>query len=269
MLERMTLFVLVAEGYTDCALLEAILEKYMGFLKYDYVNEMPELFQKLVGSYPNRTGKMERQDMPHFYFREKTGVVVKVAGGNTKIVNKVEEVLQANALCEQSGELAGFLVFTDADLCTSEEIFSEFKDRYEEAEVEYQVSEETIIFENNLYSHSIYVYPQDGKGAVEKILLSIAEDMYPELSDASSELRNRLMEEKFSSLRKHNWASNVEQQEFFADKVQFGTIASALKPDRPVGFAIKDKLIEKDKMQELDMLPEFSKLHNFLKQKLG
>lgn len=38
-------------------------------------------------------------------------------------------------------------------------------------------------------------------------------------------------------------AKDKDIQEFYADKVQFGAISTVLKPDKPVRFSIKDKLI--------------------------
>ena len=264
----MALYVLIAEGYTDCALLEAILEKCMSFKKYDNINEMPELFRKLVGSYPNESGEMIRQDMPHFYHYENKSVVVKVAGGATKIASKVEEVLQALALCEEEEHFAGFLTFTDADNHSQEKIIKTLQENYALSEMQLCPEIDKVIFEQMEYNHSLYIYPSDGYGAVEKILLNMATEIYPELSVETLLLRPRLMGDSFIELRQTNWAKQEEQQEFYADKVQFGTIASALKPDRPVGFAIKDELVKQNILMQLEKVEEFAKLHKYLEQKI-
>jgi hypothetical protein len=49
------------------------------------------------------------------------------------------------------------------------------------------------------------------------------------------------MHAEFSAFRSKNWVADKMKQDFYADKVQFGAIASALKQDRPVGFAIKER----------------------------
>lgn len=42
-------YVLIAEGITDCSLLEAILEKYLGYTQYEKVDHLPELFKEMIG----------------------------------------------------------------------------------------------------------------------------------------------------------------------------------------------------------------------------
>jgi hypothetical protein len=264
----MALYILVAEGYTDCALLEAILENCMGFERYSKVADMPELFQKLVGSYPSTGGEMTRGDMPHFYHLDSLDVVVKVAGGDSKIAGVVEGVLQAHLLCGDKKELCGFLVFTDADDRTSKQIHEQFRSWYKDQNIQYVPENEMIMFEQEAYSHSLYTYPQNGFGAVEKILLEVTQNLYPELSEKAMTFRNELMQAEFSDLRSKNWVADKTKQDFYADKVQFGAIASALKPDRPVGFAIKDWLIGRKKLDKLETVEEFQMLYRYLRERM-
>lgn len=54
----------------------------------------------------------------------------------------------------------------------------------------------------------------------------------------------------------------------YADKVQFGAISTVLKPDKPVRFSIKDKII-RTKYKKLYMkIPEFEVLYTFLEENL-
>ena len=55
-----------------------------------------------------------------------------------------------------------------------------------------------------------------------------------------------VMQPEYAEIRKKCWAKKDEIQEFYADKVQFEAISAVLKPDRPVRFAIKDKIIRKE-----------------------
>lgn len=52
------------------------------------------------------------------------------------------------------------------------------------------------------------------------------------------------------------------------DKVQFGAVSAVLKPDKPVRFAIKDKVVKSDYFDLYMNIPEFRTLHNFLQQNL-
>lgn len=54
------------------------------------------------------------------------------------------------------------------------------------------------------------------------------------------------MLEDYQDLRKKCWAKKETVQEFYSDKVQFGAISTVLKPDKPVRFAIKGKLIRSE-----------------------
>lgn len=82
-------YVLVAEGVTDCSFLEAILEKYLGFVQYENIKELPPLFFEMIGTYPLATGELRRQDSPTFYYRNEIGIAVKQAGGCSQIPVKV------------------------------------------------------------------------------------------------------------------------------------------------------------------------------------
>lgn len=78
-------YILIAEGITDCSFLEAVLEKYLGFSQYQNVNELPLLFQEMIGKYPAATGELQRQDSPTFFHKNGIGVAIKQAGGCSKI----------------------------------------------------------------------------------------------------------------------------------------------------------------------------------------
>ena len=260
----MALYILIVEGYTDCALIEAILERNMGFCLYKNKNDMPILFQSLVKSYPSVTGNLNRTDMPHFYYCKDVNIIVKVAGGESNFSKNVEEVLQAADLSGTEKEINKFILFTDSDCKNKWEIENLLKKRYEEREIYYKIQEKKIAFLGREYEHELYVYPNQGFGAVEKVLLAMTEKVYPELSDMSKEVRRKLFEKEFAEFRKSNWASEAKIQEFYGDKFQFGVITSALKPDRPVGFAIKDKIVKKEFLKELENVDEFCRLRHFL-----
>ena len=59
-------YFIIAEGVTDCSLLEAILEKYMQYELFSNMKELPELFRKMIGKYPTEKGELKRTDSPVF-----------------------------------------------------------------------------------------------------------------------------------------------------------------------------------------------------------
>ncbi len=67
---------------------------------------------------------------------------------------------------------------------------------------------------------------------------------------------------------RNDFSKKEAVQEFYSDKVQFGAISTVLKPDKPIRFAIKDKLIKSEYLDKYMELPEFKDLHNFLQNNL-
>lgn len=116
----------------------------------------------------------------------------------------------------------------------------------------------------------LYCFPTQERGAVEKLLLQCAEVSYENITTIADEYRNKIEKSKeLEQLRKECWAKSETVQEFYADKVQFGAISTVLKPDKPVRFAIKDKLIRQKYKKKYMEIPEFECLYNFLESKLN
>lgn len=259
-------YILIAEGITDCSLLEAMLEKFMGFIPYNNKKELPLLFQEMIGNYQTASGELKRQDSPTFYHNDEIAVAVKQTNGHTNIPSIVDMLTNTVEKCDAYDNFGGFLIFCDADLLGREKIKNKFQDLFEKLD---------IIYENELltiYNHEIcmklYVFPNNGNGAVEKLLLECANISYNSVYEEAQKYRNIIMTDEFKDIRKECWASQEDIQEFYADKVQFGAVSTVLKPDRPVRFAIKDRLIRKEHLEEYSKLPQFSVLHNFLKENL-
>lgn len=255
-------YILVAEGVTDCSFLEAVLEKYLGFKQYQNVGELPLLFSEMVGQYPASSGKLQRQDSPTFFYRDHIGIAVKQAGGCSNIPAKVSLLAALVDKLEAYDNFGGFLVFSDTDLNTKDEIISDFTKKF---------LENDVILENGYmkaYDRKIacklYLFPMSGCGAVEKLLLQCAEISHSRLYLNAWEFRTKIMALEYQELRRECWTKNEAVQEFYADKVQFGTVSAVLKPDKPVRFAIKDKLIRTEYFDLFMGLPEFKELYDFL-----
>ena len=60
-MNRRKYYIMVTEGVTDCSLIEAVLEKYLGYNPYQNVRELPSLFEAMIGIYPMRSGELKRQ----------------------------------------------------------------------------------------------------------------------------------------------------------------------------------------------------------------
>lgn len=259
-------YILIAEGITDCSLLEAFLEKYFGFTQYKNLKELPSLFKEMIGKYPAATGELQRQDSPTFFHKNSIEVAVKQAGGCSKIPDKISLLVELVDKLESYDTFGGFLVFCDTDLNTKEDIKNDFLKKFQANDI--QFANNHLDIQGNLVICKVYLFPTSGVGAIEKLLLECSNISYSKLYQDAQEYRNKIMSEDYQELRKKCWAKKKDVQEFYADKVQFGAISTVLKPDKPVRFAIKDKLIQSEYLDLYMDLPEFKGLHHFLQNNL-
>lgn len=142
------------------------------------------------------------------------------------------------------------------------------KDWYQERNLTFDIERNMISLYEKEYLHYVYAYPKNGMGTVEKILLEVSGQIYPDLMRIAENTRTAVFEKQYDELRSKKWSKSVEVQEFYGDKVQIGTLASILKPDRPIGYAIKDEIIKTKYLTELDKVEEFRKLQDFLKSNI-
>ncbi|MCI8960053.1 MAG: hypothetical protein HFG62_13180 [Lachnospiraceae bacterium] len=260
-------YILIAEGVTDCSLLEAILETCLGFVQYQKVSELPTLFREMIGKYPTATGELQRQDSPVFFHRNCVGVAVKQASGCNKIPSKIGMLAELIDKLDTYESFGGFLVFSDTDLKTKDEIREDFASKFQKDGLVF--GNDYLILDGNRMVCKLYLFPTSGVGAVEKLLLVCADLSYGQLCQDARRYRDKIMSEEYRELRKKHWVKKEAVQEFYADKVQFGVVSAVLKPDRPVRFAIKDELIRKNFLDLYMGLDEFRELHNFLCENLA
>lgn len=255
-------YILVTEGVTDCSLLEAMFEKYLGFVPFDNIKDLPALFIEMIGKYPTVSGELKRQDSPTFYYKGDSAIAIKQANGYSEIPNRISQLIENIDKLELYNEFAGFLIFCDTDLKTKKETEDLFTQCFADRGIEYR-DNKLKVYANELNCF-LHLFPSNGEGAVEKLLLQCAQVSYDRLFLDAEEFRKKIMDDEYQALRKECWASDKNIQQFYSDKVQFGAMSAVLKPDRPVRFTIKDKIIRTSFFNEYMQIPEFEKLHNFL-----
>lgn len=259
-------YILIAEGVTDCSLLEAVLEQYLQFDSFTKVDELPEVFKSMIGKYPSSMGELKRTDSPMFYYKDVIGVVVKQANGCSNMAAKASALIEIIDQLDDYDQFGGFLLFGDTDEKTEAEIKTLLTRTFKEKEFDYK---EDLI---NAYGHELacklHLLPSSGRGAIEKVLLKCVEKSYETLTKDAENFKMAVMQPEYATMRKTCWAKKDEIQEFYADKVQFGAISAVLKPDRPVRFAIKDKIIRKEYFDLYMQIPDFKKLYDFLVENL-
>lgn len=258
--------ILVSEGVTDCSLLEVLLEKFLDFLPYHNLKDLPEIFRQMVGKYPNVNGGLNRQDSPTFYHNDQVSVAVKQANGYSNIPKKIAGLIEVLEKEDLYAGFGGFLIFCDTDLKSKEEMIEIFRKAFLENDVLYE--NDALNVNDHTISCKLHLFPEHGNGAVEKLLLDCASITYPFLCEDALAYRREIMQDQYSDLRKKHWAKDIDIQEFYADKVQFGAVSSVLKPDRPVRFTIKDEIFHRKYEQQYQKVTEFQLLMQFLKENL-
>lgn len=209
----MDAYVIMTEGYTDCALVEAILNHHMGYRQYRKKGDMPGCLQKLVGEYPGLLGELEVKDTPHFYYKGEKAVVVKTAQGFTNIVRKLVLVMDALLSADDASDVKGAIIICDADLPDKTNNRQRIEEELKRMEgISIDEKKGTLSYQDLEIEYDIYVVPQTGNGAVEKVLLQILGRMQSELAACSEEYRKRIMDETFAELRMR-WAKDEEVKE--------------------------------------------------------
>lgn len=259
-------YFIIAEGVTDCSLLEAILEKYMQYELFSNMKELPELFRKMIGKYPTEKGELKRTDSPVFYYKGSIGIVVKQANGCMNIASKVCAIIEVIDQLGIYDQIGGFILFEDTDERSKNEIKEKLQSELIKNGMEY--TEEGIDAYNHLLNCKLYVFPNKGTGAIEKLLLECANISYKMPMKDANIFRKRVLEKDYEEIREECWAKDKNIQEFYADKVQFGVLSAVLKPDRPVRFSIKDKLIRKKYFDTYMQIEEFKAMYDFLNESL-
>ena len=264
----MKYYAIIVEGRTDSALIEAMLEKEFGFKAYTNKKDLPNVFAQMMGKYPQQTGELKPTGFPLFYYTEEIGITIRIANGNTKIAANLEGLLDIVENCDVLEEFNGFIIITDKDTKSQDKIIAELNEQLNKIDLNFSPEENIITNENAVKTHLwIYIVPQKGYGAIEKLLLSCAGKICENnVYCLAEKVRNKLNEDDFSKIRR-SWGK-TQVQDFYADKVQFGIISAILKPDKTIAMTVKDKLIRKEFLVQLKEVDEYNSLYEFLKRKL-
>lgn len=264
----MKYYAIIVEGRTDSALIEAMLEKEFGFKAYTNKKDLPDIFVQMMGKYPQQTGELKPTGFPLFYHTEKIGITIRIANGNTKIAATLEGLINIIEHCDILEDFKGFIIITDKDNKSQEKIITELNEQFNKLDLNFSSEKNSITNESNINIHLwLYVIPQNGQGAIEKLLLSCAEEICEDnIYSLSKEVRNKLNENCFNTIRQ-SWGTK-QVQNFYADKVQFGIISTILKPDKTIAMTIRDKIIKKDSLTKLQKIEEYHLLYEFLKNRI-
>lgn len=164
-------YAIIVEGRTDSALIEAILEVVWGYKLYENVNDLPDIFKDLVGRYPtpksldNKQNSLRPNGFPIFYHSEDSEIVIKIANGNNKIFSTIRDTLEVIMAKSEDNNFGGFIVITDKDKYTEDEIRAAFKKKLQENKLSWNLDNNQLRNEYDEYSMLyLYAMPQNGMG---------------------------------------------------------------------------------------------------------
>lgn len=259
----MRIVYMFVEGNTDRELILSLLEKRLGYKRYDNIQDMPQLLRIHVSKYPSDDGSIENKSKPAFVHSTDIGVMVVITNGKTNIPTEVKARLVAvDYLIETYNDQLSIVVIRDRDTEKDDQkIKNEMQEMMSREGI--TLKDDSIVFKEE-YSYKMYVLPDSQEGAVEKIILDISLEKYPELTSEAASYRKTIEDnEKFAQYGKAKDISK-EVQHFYGDKVQVGAITAVLKPDSSPAFMVRDKLITKNDISKISQKPEVRKLIDFL-----
>ena len=252
------------EGNTDRELILSLLEKRLGYKRYDNIQDMPQLLRIHVSKYPSDDGSIENKSKPAFLHRKDIGIMVVITNGKTNMATEIKSRLMAlDYLIESEEDHLSIAVIRDRDTeKDNQKIKSEMQEMMSKEGI--TLKDDSIVFKEGEYAYKMYILPDSQEGAVEKIILDISLEKYPGLTGEAASYR-KIIEDKEEFVQ-YGKAKELSQevQHFYGDKVQVGAITAVLKPDSSPAFMVRDKLITKDDVGKISQKPEVRKLLDFL-----
>ncbi len=258
---------LFVEGNTDKALIEVLVQKYFGFKEYKNLNDMPVLLARQVSYYPQPDGNLENKRRPSFLHRENECMMIEAVGGNGFFAERIAGRLMTVSLesVGEDDELV-IVVIQDRDLAKDEEKEKKLRSALKGKGL--ILEKDALIYEEDSYSFFSCLIPFDKKGAVEALILDIADKTHHDLFEVSCGYKEKIEDERFTCYR-DEWSKSVAHQKMYADKVQVGAITAVLKPDSSPAMMVRDKLIRKSNIDEIRDDSEIRKLIDFLEMVVG
>lgn len=252
---------LFVEGNTDKALVETLLQKYYQFMEYKNKNDMPVLLSRQLTIYPQTDGSLENKSRPSFLYKDNICIMLEVVGGKSHFAERISGRLMTASLesFPKDDEL-DIVLIQDRDLDTDEEKRNELNNNLRDNGIIWE--KEKISYDGETFSFFECCLPFNRNGAVETLILEIAEKIHPDLWEESGNYRKRICDEKFARYR-DDWAKTEIHQNLYADKLQVGAITAVLKPDSSPAMMIKDKLIKKNNLEDIRNNEEIQKLLEF------
>ena len=209
-------YILIAEGVTDCSLLEAVLEQYLQFSSFAKVDELPEIFKNMIGIYPSGLGELKRTDSPMFYYKDVIGIAVKQANGCNNLAAKASALIEIIDQLDVYDQFGGFLLFGDTDEKTEDEIKTLLTRTFKERDFDY--TGDVIKADGHELTCKLHLLPSSGRGAIEKVLLKCVEKSYDTLTKDAENFKMVVMQPEYADIRKNVGQKKMRYKSFMQIK---------------------------------------------------
>ena len=179
--------VIVTEGVHDVMAIARILQ-LKGFREARHIKEIPDFLGNIIPKqYPFEGSELSRRvPYPSFFFREEYWILVSNAGGDSRLISNLKELLNTPHRKDIISRLRGAAVLADADAKTAMERRDELQNQLVEVfrtEDDFEFTTPTqLTLYGKIKSFDMYIFPDNrNQGTLEHILLEGAQAEYPDL----------------------------------------------------------------------------------------
>src|SRR6478672_5842598 len=164
------------EGYHDQAFLERVLDKLLGFKKFNgKESDLETFWRKFVPVYPSKGGKLYiRLDMPSIIHTEDVSVAIYAGEGTNLIQNLVAKLSDIDY-----STLLAFGIVADADKNSPDRVGEIYSEGFRELFANFPNKPGVII--ESLPRLGLYILPDNSnQGVLDTLICKCGESAYPE-----------------------------------------------------------------------------------------
>lgn len=254
---------LIVEGPHDVAFVGRFL-KLAGMSAIKNISELDSFWKRLVPEkFPHGGHLLDRVPVPFFFSGKSHSVAISTAGGDSRIVDTLEETLKVVEW--KVDKLEGVGIILDADKQIPMQRFQNIRN-----EIQKKVEELTLpnlpgqVDTETSPRSGIFILPDNNTpGTLEDLLIQCSEVSYPRLLAAADVFINEVESEMVTYI-------SDDKREFLSpsgvNKATVGSVANVLKPGKSVQVSIHDNLwVTKETL----MIPDIYNFNNFIRRLLN
>lgn len=229
----MRYYLFVTEGIDDVGLLSGIIS-HIGFTnEIKKLDLLDDYWTKIIPNrYPFDGNRLSRvTPIPCFYQGTDISIAIKVAEGEDKIFNEIDNILSTYNISELS-DLNGIFILCDADNLDAS---AKMEKLIKAAELDSDINIRINIIDNKIFFNDVeiklltYVFPNNkDSGNLETLLLELAQIKYNDLLEGSLHYIESVS---------HNYKKQIGNHK---DKAIIGCICNVLRPAASNNISLKN-----------------------------